>query len=130
MAVLGCEVPSELKLRSGKLLLPSWYSYLGDVFLVSGKDGASPSYYAGKKWFADVSRGIFLRFSEKDLDALVYFRLFKFAQRIGFDLVLMASAIRRCVEVYWSKSETKRLFVGLNFSTAEGPGLVEASVKM
>lgn len=81
--------------RVWAIALTEYGMIAGAALVISARHAACPSCYTSNTWFGNLSEGELFRLSNKILDGLQYFNLYKFAQCMGTYPVLTALAIHR-----------------------------------
>lgn len=76
----------------------------GIVFVFDGRDVASLCYYTLNLHFDSLSGSIQSRLSDKVLEALNYFRLYKLSLQMRTDPDVNAMAFTCCGEVHWRRT--------------------------
>lgn len=97
--------------------------YLASVmFVLNAKDGACASYWSQNQRFDHVCSNLLFCLPPKFLDALKYFGLHMFAQRMDTDPVLTAMDFHRCSEVDWGRLLSATVLFRLNLVRVKSTG--------
>lgn len=84
-------------------MLTKYVFMAGEMVVINATDGAWPSYYTLNAWFYSISGGVLFWIYDRILDALKYFRFFKFSIHMCTNLVLTVITIHRCTGIDWKK---------------------------
>lgn len=99
----------------------------GALLIINAWGRICPSYYNLNPRFDDLSDAIFC-LTDRILDALRYFRLYKFAMRTGTDPVMTFLAFYLCGKFDWYTTAVRGWFVSYNPESGEVIGLQAESI--